>query len=227
MNRSWVVSAVAWLVAVGGYLLNLHTGWFIDEVTWVLRPLPLLLLIVWLIWRWPEGQHRRAVLIIALLLFVGGDAAAHEADYFFITMALYWCGLVAYCVWGWQGISMNQLRWLMLIPVICAGLLFGYWLWWVPGLQLEAMIAYNLTLVVMALGILLNARLHWIALIGLLLLLGSHAGMALDTFLQEFELSPVFTMLAYYFGHLGLVLGVYWYREPETAPFGYALNMDE
>lgn len=227
MNRGWVISAVAWVVAVGAYLLNVQTGWFVEEVNWALRPLPLVLLTIWLIWRWPEGQRRRVLLILALLLFAAGDGAAYTVDNFLITIALYWGGLLAYSAWGWQGISMSHLRWLLLVPMICGSLLFGYWLWWVPGLQLETMILYNLALAVMALGILLNGRLHWIALFGLLSILASHASMAMDAFMQGFEFSMVWIMLAYYLGHLGLVLGVYWYREPESAPFGYTMSMED
>lgn len=224
MNKTFGVALVLWAVVVVAYLVNATTGLLIAEVTAFLRPLPLFLLVGFLAWYWPEIQHRRLAMLMGMVLFALADAAANSPDNAALAMMLYWCGFLAYGLWAWQGVAMHHLRWLMLIPVICTAILFGYWLWWVPDLLREAMVVYNLTLLIMVMGVLLNNRLHWVAIPGAMLLLFSQAAMAMQTFLGGITDATLWIMVAYYFGHLSLALGLLWYREPEISPFGYTVT---
>lgn len=224
MNKIFGVALSLWVIVVVVYLVNATTGLLIAEVTDVLRPLPLFMLVGFLAWYWPETQQRRLPLLMGMVLFALADASTRSPDNAALSMILYWCGFLAYALWAWQGVAMHHLRWILLIPVICTALLIGYWLWWVPELLREAMVAYNLTVLIMVMGVLLNSRIHWLAIPAALLLFISQAAMAMQTFLGGVADPAFWVMVPYYLGHLGLALGLLWYREPEISPFGYTVT---
>ena len=221
MNKVLALFYGVWSLLVLGYILNATFGVLVAEVTWVLRPLPLVLLAGWVFYRWPKDQGRKLALILGLLLFAAGDALVFQEGYYSASLLLYMCGFLAYTIWVARGVSMDHFRWMALIPVICLALLGGYWLWWTPSLLREGMVLYVVLVTACVICVILFPRLHWVALPGVVLLALSQALMGYHNYLGDVPHATVVIMLLYYAGHFGLAHGPLWYQVPDESPLGY------
>lgn len=213
-----------WAVLVMAFLVTDNIALVPPEVTWILRPLPLLLLALWTAWHWPQYQQRRLALLVGVGLFAAADAVAWDAGHFTLTLVLSMCGFVAYITWAAQTVAMGQLRWMLSIPVLLGAMLATYRLWYVPGLIHEALVVYAVLVTVFVLAAILCSRVHWIAIPGAVLLALSQWIMGQQMFVGGIPHAAVYSMILWYGGHFLLLHAPLWHQPPRDTPFGYVLD---
>lgn len=205
------------------YVLNLHFTWFITEVNWVLKPLPVVLLLVWA-WRTiPEEEPLRVWVVAALGLSAVGDIVLLVPGQFILGLLAFLLAHLAYLRVFAHSASMAHIRWLIIIVVICGGLLGGYLI--VPSLSGQlyvAVVAYMATLGAMAIAATLCKRVHWLAIPGVLLFMFSDTVLGYSTLVTPVDNSDVMVMVSYYLAQFCLAHALIWYREPEEDPFAVA-----
>ena len=213
---------VTWCVLVSAFLVNATMGVWVDPMNPVLRPLPQLLLVisllVWFVLRPAARPARRFALIFGLTLFALGDVALAMTDQQPAGILLYFCGFLAYGVWAARGLSTDHWRWLLIVPIVGVALLMTYWLWPVYGLLREAVVLYAGLLGLVTVLLIICPVLPWWAAAGPLSVAASQGLWAANEFLAGVPHATLSVMVAYYLGHLLLVLGVISLSAVEDAP---------
>ncbi|WLD57148.1 lysoplasmalogenase [Salinispirillum sp. LH 10-3-1] len=222
-SRSILWFYVIWCMAALGYVLNVYFTWFIPEVNWVLKPLPVLLLLFW-VWRSvPAEEPLKLWLMVALGLSSIGDIVLLIPGQFIVGLAAFLLAHLVYLKVFAHSASMAHIRWLVIIVIICAGLLGGYLI--LPDLNGQmyfAVLAYMVTLGAMAIAATLCKRVHWIAIPGVLLFMFSDTVLGYSTLVSAIDNSDVVVMVSYYLAQFCLAHALIWYREPEEDPFAVA-----
>lgn len=201
---------MVWAALVAVSLLNATFGLWVDGVDLVLRPLPLVFLLgcllVWFQMRPAISPERRFALMFGLLLFAAGDVALVMTEQA-AGILLYFCGFLAYGVWAARGISTDQWRWVLIVPVAGAAMLMVYWLWPVYGLPPEAVVAYTTMIGTVTVLLLISPILPWWAVAGPILLIASQGLWAANEFLAGVPHATLAIMGTYYLAHLLLIRG--------------------
>lgn len=212
-----------WFAVAVLYVLNLHFVWFVSEVNWVLKPLPVLMLLVW-VWRTVAPEDPLKVWVLAALaLSAVGDIVLLIPDQFVTGLVAFLLAHLAYIRVFAHASSLAYIRWLIVIVIICGGLLGAYLI--LPALSgtlYGAVVAYMLTIGVMAIAATLCKKVHWIAIPGVLLFMFSDTVLGYSTLVNAVEYSDVAVMVTYYLAQFCLAHSVMWYREPEEDPFAVA-----
>lgn len=213
MRMKLTISLLAvWCFLVAGYLVNATLGVWINDVNMVLRPLPLVLLLGWLLaefkLRWAVPPSRRFALFFGLLLFAAGDAVWVMPGQQPMGLLLYFCGFMAYGVWASRGVSADQWRWVLIVFVISGAALMGHWLWPVYDLLREAMVLHLCMVGLVTVLLVICPVLPWWGVAGPLLLALSQAFWAYNEYLIGVPHATLAIMLTYYLGHLITIYGV-------------------
>lgn len=222
--RETMVFYTVWLVLALGYVLNMTYNWFIPEVNWVFKPLPVVLLALWVWRKTPDDalQHKPWI-ILALLCSAVGDVMLLMEDRFLYGLLAFLLAHLFYLRIFAQASSMAHIRWLVVMVIICGLLLGGYLL--LPSVtgQLQiAVVSYMSVIGLMAIFAVLCKRVHWVAIPGVLTFLFSDLLLGYHIFVSPVAWGDQGIMGSYYAAQFLLAHSVVWYKEPLEDPFAVA-----
>lgn len=222
--REMMVFYTVWLVLAVGYVLNMTYNWFIPDVNWVFKPLPVVLLALW-VWRktpLDAAQHKPWI-VMALLCSAVGDVLLLMDNRFLFGLCAFLIAHLFYLRIFAQASSMAHIRWLVVTVVICGLLLGGYLvLPWVSGQLQIAVVGYMAVIGLMAIFAALCKRVHWVAIPGALAFLGSDLVLGYHVLVAPVAWGDQWVMGSYYVAQFFLAHAVVWYRKPIEDPFAVA-----